>query len=172
MEIDEWAIILLTGIVSLFTSIVTSRITLTVTHKNEIRKHILEERTKFYFEIFPVIDILINAPGKVFDYSYMEKFISYKARMKLLASKKVFMKYQKLFDYVIQLFNFYDIYEGYNSSEPCSFDEDNFSKLDKEDLKLTEAAFQQKYLPDRSKIDVLTQELYEAMRSDLGSNMK
>lgn len=170
---NEWKIVLLTGAISLITSLLTSRITLAVTQKNEVKKHILEERTKFYFEYFPVVDLLLNHPEKVFDRSYTDKFFSYKARMKLLASKKTFSVYEQLFSIVAESTNAFDIYCGYQNGEDGSyFDQEDFAKLDKKDLQLSCEEFQQKHLPDRKEIDPYIQALYQEMRNDLGSNLK
>ncbi len=170
---EEWAVILLTGLISLVTSVVTSRITLSVTQKNDVRKHILQERTDLYLELFPVIDELVNWPENVFDDEYMDEFISYKADMKLLASSETFKAYIALFDVVIEPYNFADIYTGYKNGEDTSdFNPEIFSKLKKEDLDLEPEEFADKFMPDRDKICRLIQNLYQKMREDLGSNIK
>lgn len=173
MELSQWQILIISGIISIITSILIECIASLLKSKNEIRKHILEERTKFYFEFFPAVDLLINHPEKVFDHAYMNEFLSYKARMKLLSSKKTFAAYQKLFELAIEPYNAFDIYDGYQKGEEMSnFDQKNFDKLDKKDFDLSEEKFLQKYLPDRKEIEKCILALYQGMRTDLGSNIK
>ena len=43
---EEWQIVLLTGGISIVSSIITALITLTITHKNEVKKLVLEKRAE------------------------------------------------------------------------------------------------------------------------------
>ena len=49
---NEWQIVLLTGIVTIITSIITALITLSITHRNEVKKLVLEKRAELYFEFY------------------------------------------------------------------------------------------------------------------------
>lgn len=182
---ENWKTILLTGIISLITSIVTSRITLAVTRKNEIRKHILEERTEFYLKIFPVIDILINHPEKIYEQSYINNFLEYKAQVKLLASNRTFVAYKNLFDLVIKPYNIYDRYctDHDPRSDPslseCKRDpngkEFEISHIKESDIEVFEFGLEkvkEENLPSRDDIEKCILDLYQEMRTDLGSNIK
>lgn len=96
-----------------------------------------------------MVDLLLNHPEKVFDRSYTDKFFSYKARIKLLASKKTFSVYEQLFSIVAEPTNAFDIYCGSQNGEDSSyFDQEDFAKLDKKDLQLSCEELQQKHLLD------------------------
>ncbi len=170
---DGWRIVVLSGIVSLVTAILSTVITTGLTRKSEIRMHILEERTKFYFEIFPIIDTLINYPENIYNEDYWDEFMSFKAKMKLLASKKTFKEYERLFIFMTDSVNALDIYDGIKCEEnPSTFCQEALAKIDQSDFKLARDEFVNKYLPDRDITQRYVENLYKAMRIDLGSNLK
>lgn len=172
MAMESWEIVILTGIVSMVSAIISSFVTTKLTQKNEIRKRILEERTKLYFEIFPKIDTLINHPENIAYEKYWVEFMHLKAKMKLLASKTTFREYEKLFNLLADSVNAIDIYDGMKRGEDCSnFDQESLSKINPLDFKLSLHEFEKKYLPNRDTTRLYIQELYEAMRMDLGSNL-
>lgn len=142
----------------------TSVITLKVTQNNNVKKHILEKRTEFYLEVFPLIDLIINEYNFVFDFDYMEKFIDSKSTMKLLASRRTHEEYSKLFNYLIDNYNQYcEFYNQYENSDK------KISKKEFED-KINE--YIEEHQLDRDCLDTLVSNLYQEMRNDLGSNMK
>ena len=49
---NELKIVLLTGLLTISSSIITALITLKVTHRNEVKKHIWEKRAELYFEFY------------------------------------------------------------------------------------------------------------------------
>ena len=49
---EEWQIVLLTGGISIVSSITTALITLSRTHRNEVKKLVLEKRSALYFEFY------------------------------------------------------------------------------------------------------------------------
>ncbi len=154
-------------------SFLTALITLSVKQKNEIRKHILEERTEFYLEIFPEIDDIINQPYLIFNQEYIDEFISFKAHMKLIASNKTFEAYEELFHLIVEPFNFYDIYCAINyEKNEDNIDKSTYDKMDKNDLELTPDEFMEKHLPDSQSFDRCIGKLFQEMRNDLGSNLK
>ena len=169
---ETWEITILTGCVSIISGVVASFVTSKITHRNEVKNHILQERTKFYLDSFPLIDLLINKEKNICDYEYMTDFISLKANMKLLSSKQTFEAYGKVFDLVIGAYNAIDIYNGYKNNEDISkFSKEDYAKV-KGDMSLSESEYLEKYMPDRDKLIKLIDDLYEEMRNDLGSNMK
>ena len=177
---EEWRTVVISGIFSLISAGITAPLTAILTYhlapKNDARKQIRESRTKFYLEAYPVIDTFINQPQMVYNFDYMEKFIACKATMKLLASDATFQAYANLFNLVIVPHNAYDIYDGKHQSKRKQryyyYDPEDLAKIPEEDLKLPVEDFQKKYMPDKKEIDACVQALYEAMRNDLGSNLK
>ena len=160
---QEWKVVVITGTVSLVVSIITSVITLKVTQKNEVKKHILEKRTEFYLDVFPLIDLIINEYNLVFDFDYMDEFIDTKSKMKLLASTKTYGEYTQLFEYLIKNYNKYCDY--YNSKEKDkSINSKRFNDLMNQYI--------EKHQLDRDYLQDLVSNLYQEMRNDLGSNMK
>lgn len=169
---DQWEVVVMSGLLSLIISITTAWITATIARRNDVRKLILEERSKQYFEIFPLIDELISNIHKVYDEEYIQAFISQKAKMKLLASQKTFQAYSVIFQMVIDAYNAYDIYCGYHQNEERScFDDESYMRV-KANLTLPEMEFKKYYLPDRNMVKEKIQNLYMQMRNDLGSNVK
>lgn len=57
---NEWQIVLLTGVVTIVTSIVTALITMSITHRNEVRKLVLEKRAELYFEFYDEAEHLLH----------------------------------------------------------------------------------------------------------------
>lgn len=99
---DDWQIVLLTGCVSVVVSIVTACITISLTHRNEVKKFILEERTELYFEVYSFIEKLLNDESKIYDDGYIESLLKFKPKMKLLASVETMEEFKSLFK------NYYD----------------------------------------------------------------
>ncbi len=161
---QEWTVIVITGFISLVVSIVTSVITLKVTRNNDVKKHILEKRTEFYLDVFPLIDLIINEYDFVFDFDYMKEFIDSKSTMKLLASKKTHKEYNKLFQYLIHSYNQYC--EFYNQYE------DSDKRISKKEFEEKNNEYIKEHQLDRDYLDILVSNLYQEMRNDLGSNMK
>ena len=170
---ERWEIVLLTGGVSLITAVLTSWVTTWLTRRNEVRKHIMEKRTEFYFEIFPVIDTLVNHVDNILHDEYWDEFMRLKAKMKLLASQETFKMYEKLFVLLAEAVSAFDIYTGIRRGEDTvNYDQESLAKIDRADFALSVPDFAMKHLPDKNLVRQYIQELYEAMRKDLGSNLK
>ena len=164
--------ILTTAAITLTSGVIASLITLAVTHRNDVKKFVLEQRAELYCRLFNVVDRLINQPQLAFNKQYMEELIGYKAGMKLLASKKTFPLFAELFETVIEPYNSYDVYCGYHEGEDINnFDGETYAGI-KNDLDLSPEEFISKYIPDREVVDSCIRALYESMRDDLGSNLK
>ena len=160
---QELELLLLTAVTSLIVLVVTSVITLKITQRNDVKKHILEKRTEFYLDVFPLIDLIINEYNSVFDFEYMENFIDTKSEMKLLASDKTFEQYEKLFRYMTDNYNKYCVY--YNLKEAdTSINSKKFEELMHE--------YMDKNPLNRDYLQELVLNLYQEMRKDLGSNIK
>ena len=54
---NEWQIVLLTGVMTIITSIITALITLSITHRNEVKKLVLEKRAELYFEFYDDVKV-------------------------------------------------------------------------------------------------------------------
>ena len=177
--------LLLAGIVSVVSSIITAMVSLKITHKNDVKRVILENRTNLYFEVYGVLEPLLHNPKRVFDQDYVNKIVEYKPKMKLLSSKKTFESYRCIYEVIThKLIEFRDYYrenDPYTKSEyieiVCdsegieeeiyhvpSFEESYFKK----DIEL----FKKENAPLTETISECLSNLCINMRKDLGSDIK
>ena len=89
--------VLLTGGISIVSSIITALITLSLTHRNEVKKLVLEKRSTLYFEFYDVAEMLLHNNNKVYDSEYIKALLQFKPKMKLLSSKKTVKAFRRLF---------------------------------------------------------------------------
>mgnify|MGYP000817359238 FL=1 len=97
---EEWQIVLLTGGISVVSSIITALITLSRTHRNEVKKLVLEKRSALYFEFYDVAEMLLHNNNKVYDSEYIKVLLQFKPKMKLLSSKDTVEAFKSFFELV------------------------------------------------------------------------
>lgn len=182
---EEWKIVLLTGFVSVLSSIITAMISLTITHKNDVKKVLLENRTNLYFEVYSALEPFLHNPKRVFNQDYVNKVVEYKPKIKLLSSKKTFESYRCIYEVIMHKFiEFRDFYrENDPHTKPenieivcdsegieeeiyhgSNFEEVYFEK----DIEL----FKKENAPSTEIISECLFNLCTNMRKDLGSDIK
>lgn len=181
---DDWQIVLLTGCVSVAVSIVTACITISLTHRNEVKKIILEKRTELYFEVYSFIEKLLNEESKIYDDDYIESLLKFKPKMKLLASVGTMEEFKSLFEIIMTHYNDYMDFCDHNSpyNNPGAIkteienDEEyeivNVTNIDLAYYEDAKKLYRENNLLGYENISQYTNALYEKMRVDLGSNMK
>ena len=182
---EEWKIILLTGAVSVVSSIVTALIANSHTHKNDVKKLVMENRSSLYFELYDVVEQLLYKSYRIYDAEYINELLKLKPKMKLLASKGTVGKFKDFFEFVVQKYDEYNAFRDENDPRvsPKYFhtyiDENG---IEQEEWHGTEfeissyesdaEAFRTKNLPAKEEFSNHITALYEQMREDLGSNLK
>lgn len=181
---EEWKIIVLTALCSLFASIVTAVLSSSMGYKNEIKKQIREKRAELYFTLYDKIELVLQNHYKVFDKEYFDGLTKFKPKMELLASPKTFDAYLKYYEYVgdkIQAFK--SFYKQHDPEEiVIEPDEDEYgneyesvfpkyNEYEKEQLRAKIEKYKNDNLPTVNSINSYIEPLYNAMRCDLGSNL-
>ena len=182
---NEWQIVLLTGVVTIVTSIVTALITLSITHRNEVRKLVLEKRAELYFEYYDEAEHLLHDRFKIYDSNYIGVLLKFKPKMKLLSSAKTVEAFKAFYELIAKHF---DEYRSYcNQNDPrnnpdfleIGIDEDGVeyeichaTDMDISYFESDVEKFKRENIPSIDTIRQHITALYTEMRKDLGSNIK
>ena len=182
---NEWQIVLLTGVVTIVTSIVTALITLSITHRNEVRKLVLEKRAELYFEFYDEAEHLLHDRFKIYDSNYIGVLLKFKPKMKLLSSAKTVEAFKAFYELIAKHF---DEYRSYcNQNDPrnnpdfleIGIDEDGVeyeichaTNMDISYFESDVEKFKRENIPSIDTIRQHITALYTEMRKDLGSNIK
>lgn len=182
---NEWQIVLLTGVVTIVTSIVTALITLSITHRNEVRKLVLEKRAELYFEFYDEAEHLLHDRFKIYDSNYIGVLLKFKPKMKLLSSAKTVEAFKAFYEVIAKHF---DEYRSYcNQNDPrnnpdfleIGIDEDGVeyeichaTDMDISYFESDVEKFKRENIPSIDTIRQHITALYTEMRKDLGSNIK
>ena len=182
---NEWQIVLLTGVVTIVTSIVTALITLSITHRNEVRKLVLEKRAELYFEFYDEAEHLLHDRFKIYDSNYIGVLLKFKSKMKLLSSAKTVEAFKAFYELIAKHF---DEYRSYcNQNDPrnnpdfleIGIDEDGVeyeichaTDMDISYFESDVEKFKRENIPSIDTIRQHITALYTEMRKDLGSNIK
>ena len=183
MTLDQLETVVLTAILSLLASILTAFLTSKVTRENEMRKRIHEKRLELYLEFHDVLEKMLRKREIVFDKKYYQEIRSFKARIKLLASKKTVEKYKELFEYVQNAVSNYEKYlKKYDpeenperviadeNGEPIGYKELTAGDFDTYEYLIDK--YKEEEVPSKEFAQKLIDDLYTSMRNDLGSNLK
>ena len=182
---NEWQIVLLTGVVTIVTSIVTALITLSITHRNEVRKLVLEKRAELYFEFYDEAEHLLHDRFKIYDSNYIGVLLKFKPKMKLLSSAKTVEAFKAFYELIAKHF---DEYRSYcNQNDPrnnpdfleIGIDEDGVeyeichaTDMDISYFESDVEKFKRENIPSIDTIRQHITALYTEMRKDWGSNIK
>lgn len=182
---NEWQIVLLTGVVTIVTSIVTALITMSITHRNEVRKLVLEKRAELYFEFYDEAEHLLHDRFKIYDSNYIGVLLKFKPKMKLLSSAKTVEAFKAFYELIAKHF---DEYRSYcNQNDPrnnpdfleIGIDEDGVeyeichaTDMDISYFESDVEKFKRENIPSIDTIRQHITALYTEMRKDLGSNIK
>ncbi|MBQ3151136.1 MAG: hypothetical protein IJB86_07845 [Clostridia bacterium] len=182
---NDFYIIILTGVVSIITSIITALITLSITHKNEVKKLVLEKRAELYFKFYDEAEHLLHDRFKTYDSSYIQVLLDFKPKMKLLSSTKTEEAFKAFYEFVIK--NYEEYRSFYIKNDPQNnpgFFETEFNEYGEEyeichvtdmDILCFESRvenFKRENIPSTEIFKQHIAALYTEMRKDLGSNMK
>ncbi len=182
---NEWQIVLLTGVVTIVTSIVTALITMSITHRNEVRKLVLEKRAELYFEFYDEAEHLLHDRFKIYDSNYIGVLLKFKPKMKLLSSTKTVEAFKAFYELIAKHF---DEYRSFcNQNDPrnnpdfleIGIDEDGVeyeichaTDMDISYFESDVEKFKRENIPSIDTIRQHITALYTEMRKDLGSNIK
>ena len=182
---EDWKIVLLTGAISIASSIITAIITLRITHNNDVKRLVLENRTVLYFELYSAVEPLLHDNSKVFDSDYIDALVKYKPKMKLLSSSKTFEAFKVFYNVVTEKFNEFrkychendprtnsEFYQTVCDEEGNEYEICHASELEIHYFECAVENFKNNNaLPIETISNKLTK-LYKNMRNDLGSDIK
>lgn len=181
---EKWQIVVLTAVLSLFTGIITAVVTSFVHHKNDIKIKIYDLRKDLYFECYEKIDESINLSDLVFDGDFIEFVDKYKPRIKLLSSQKTFSAYQNYYNFIHEKKFEYDEFcskeNPYNNPDLCYTDYADGEEIEQcfvtpeheADFANAQLNYKEQNMPSIDEMQKFIMPLYEAMRKDLGGNLK
>ena len=182
---DEWQIVLLTGVVTIVTSIVTALITMSITHRNEVRKLVLEKRAELYFEFYDEAEHLLHDRFKIYDSNYIGVLLKFKPKMKLLSSTKTVEAFKAFYELITKHFDEYRSFCSQNDPRnnpdflEIGIGEDGVEyeicHATNMDISYFESDVEKFKRENSPSIDTIRQHiaaLYTEMRKDLGSNIK
>ena len=177
---NEWQIILLTGVVSFITALVT----LAVTHRNEVKKLVMENRAKLYFDFCDKVEKILNNRFIIYDKEYIDILLTYKSKLKLLSSENTLTAFKDLYEFVMGHYSAYIHY--YNSTNPYNNPKYCHIECDAEGVEHEEynvpdfeisffendvEKFKKEHLPSYEDVSKYIMKLYDEMRKDLGNTI-
>ena len=62
---EAWQTALLTALLSVLTAIITTKVTAWSSHKNEVKKWLLEKRAEIYFSFYDQVELALKERKKV-----------------------------------------------------------------------------------------------------------
>lgn len=181
---QAWQTALLTASLSVLTAIITTKVTAWSSHKNEVKKWLLEKRAEIYFSFYDQVELALKERNKVFEQEYLDSLIALKPQMKLLSSIETFATFRSYYEFVQATVNEYKKFCAENDPRGDSsrfyqvtsdngeeYEECNITQWDIDHFEWQEEKYKQDNLPDNTKINSYIEPLYQAMRNDLGSNI-
>lgn len=181
---QAWQTALLTALLSVLTAIITTKVTAWSSHKNEIKKWILEKRAEIYFSFYDQVELALMDRENVFKQSYLDSLAEWKPKIKLISSKKTFEAFRSYYEFIRNIVfdyknfcfqndpeakpnNFHRIIsENGDESYDCDIIDDDI-----EIFKRLEKQYKLNHRPDSNTMNLYIEPLYQSMRRDLGSNV-
>lgn len=165
---EAWKTILLTSILSIITAIITTRVTAWCSHKNEVKKWLLEKRADIYFSFYNQVELALKEREKVFRKEYLYSLIDLKPQMKLISSEKTFNAFRSYYEFIENIVNEYESFCNKNDPEK---NKDLVTPWDIDMYEWQVGNYEQEHLPNNQIMNIYIEPLYKAMRDDLGSNI-
>lgn len=182
---EEWQIVLLTGGMSIVSSIVTAFITISCTHRNQVKKLVLEKRTELYFEFYNEVEHLMHDRFKIYDSNYIDVLLKFKPKMKLFSSAETMEAFKMFYELITNHYKKYIKFCSQNDPrndtdllvtnidvDGVEYTECLATDIDISDFKSNVEKFKKENLPDSKIINQCIMTLYTEMRKDLGSDIK
>lgn len=153
-------------------------------YKNDIRKAVHTKRQEFYFEFYEFVEKVLNDRVQVFDESYFQALVGFKARIKLISSEEVFKAtesfynfvrgynhdYRKYCDSINPHLNSDNIEIGYTDYGE-RYEEDHTTDSEEEQFEELTKDYRKEHTPKLETVKEYVAPLYNAMRKDLGSEL-
>lgn len=174
--------VLLTGAFTILGAIGGGIISGQTTRKNDKQKLLHEKRTDLYSCFYEIVEKFWNDRSKLFERSYFEEIIAYKAKMKLLSSRDTYEAFKNYYEYIHVAIQQFEKYCNENNpyNDPDKFEtiveEDGeeithcyVTELDEQLFEAQKRDFLTEHVPTADEVQKYIRPLYEAMRKDLGS---
>ena len=181
---QAWQTTLLSTGLSILTAIITAKVTSWISHRNEVKKWLLEKRAELYFSFYDQIENVLRNPVLIFEREYFDFLICIKPQIKLLASPKTFEAFKNYYEFVRSQAHsfkrFCDVNDPQNDLTRFeTYMDENGEEfevihIDEEDIKQFEKLqeqYRQEQKPNGYEINTYIENLYQSMREDLGSNI-
>lgn len=179
-----WENLIFTTIISLASAAISSLITSQLTFRDAKKKLIHEKRTEEYIALYDQIDAITADKELIFSEDYLNVLVEIKPKLQLLGSKKTFESFHDYFRFVVKQKKEFEDYCDSNNPQydqrRCEIitDENSIEHEDWKispqelaDFELLKQSYKRDHRPTADRINCYLIPLYEAMRSDLGSNL-
>ena len=172
-------------VISVFFSIITAFVTQKLTHKNDVKKWILEKRCALYLKIYPRIEEILHNRTIVFSDSYFKYLVEIKPEVKLISSKDTFEAFEQYFLFILK--NNREYHKFCLNNDPRNdpkhfwidtdpngeeYEADDITEQDLQYFGAQEKNYISDNTPDADTVKSYIEGLYSSMRVDLGSNLK
>lgn len=180
-----WETALLTASLSILTAIITTKVTAWSSHKNEVKKWLLEKRTEVYLDLYEKTEIVLRNRKEVFSREYLKMLADVKPAVKLFGSKEVVDALYNYFEYIKRTS---DAFEAFCRENDPERNDDNyeygideygeeyeiphFTEFDIKRFDDQVREYKKTYKPDIDEVRKYINSLNKAMRKDLGSDWK
>lgn len=181
---QAWQTALLTALLSVLTAIITTKVTAWSSHKNEVKRWLLDKRAEIYFSFYNQVELALIDRQNVFKQSYLNSLIDWKPKMKLISSKKTFEAFRLYYEFIRNTVVEYRQFCTQNNPEAnpdnlhriiLENDEESYdcdiTDGDMELFEWQERQYKLEHLPDSDTLISYIEPLYQSMRRDLGSNI-
>lgn len=179
MSMNNWQILLLSSSISIVVAWITSHFA----YKSELKKYLYVQREQLYFELYEHLDKLLMDRSLVYNEQYIDKLDTFKARVKLVASKGVIKEFRDVFRMYKQFS--YDFEKFQMENDPrrnkklCEYRTDehgvehecfHFNEHDINNYTLKEKEYTEHTLPEKQEVLELINNIVNKIRRDLGNS--
>ena len=172
-------------VISVFFSVLTTVIAQKLTHKNSVKKWVLEKRAEIYLDVYAKIETVLRNRTQVFNRDYLSELSEIKPQVKLLGSKEVVDTFKAYFLYIrkmnVAFAEFcaeHDPEQNSDNFEYCIDDDGeeyaipHITEFDLNHFNALVQEYKRTNKPNVEEVNTYIYALNTAMRNDLGSNLK
>ena len=179
----EFAKILISGVISCLTALLT----VNFTYRSNSKRWIQEKRSELYLTLYEKMELVLANKEKIFDAAYLEELEKFKPQMHLFSSSRTLAAFMNCYDFInAEVSNYKDFYSKYDPNGDPDKSDFYYDEESQEEIEVPHSATSQElrrfsqsvreYKSDRindakKKLNPNIETLYSAMQKDLGGNL-
>ena len=185
MGLEQVASVVISLISPVAVAAVTAFLTSRNSRENEMRKLLHEKRLELYMSFYEQVELSLKNREIVFQENYFQTIGTYKAKMTLMASETTRKAFDDFFWFVRQKWVDYHKYSKENDptldesryyteydENGCEFECSDVTQEEQMAFDDELRQYRKTNKPAKEVIEKYAEKLYQAMRNDLGSNLK